>query len=131
LKLNQKQAFFFAGFCNTLFGYFFSLVCYYLLKDLLHIIFIGLIINFITITEAFIVYRFWVFKSKSLWIKEYLRSFLVYGTSGLLSIIGLWILVDYLSIVFWLSQGVMTCSLVIFNYISHKNFTFKSSFSDE
>ena len=131
MRLNQKQAFLVAGVFNTIFGYFFSLISYFHLKNFLHIFFIGLIVNFITITEAFIVYRFWVFKSKNLWIKEYVRSFLVYGSSGLLGIIGLWLMVDYLLITFWLSQATVTISLVIFNYLSHKNFTFKRSFTNE
>ena len=86
-----------------------------------------IISNVLSITMAFFSYKVFVFKTQGNWIKEYIRTYLVYGTSSLIGILILYIGVDFLKLPFWLVQGLAIILVAIISYISHSKFTFKSS----
>lgn len=92
----------------------FSVICdivaallYYALARWLHIVMIGVIANVICITEAFIVYKLLVFRSRGRWLTEYLRCYVIYGGDALIGIAGLWLLVDVVGVPFWIAQGFL------------------------
>jgi len=114
-----------AGVWNTLFGYFTSLLIYDYYHNFLHILFIGLIANILNISMSFLTYKFFVFRTKNYWLKEYLRSYILYGGVALTSLCMLWFAVDYLNMPFWIVQALVMSLGVLISYIGHDRFTFK------
>jgi putative flippase GtrA len=115
-----------AGCFNTLFGYFFSLILYYMLRDNLSVVTIGIIINVFTISMAFLAYKLYVFKTSGNWIKEYFRCYTTYGFSAILSVILMWFLVEKVGMLFWLAQGLIIGLCALISYYLHLRFTFKT-----
>ena len=112
------------GTWNTIFGYLLGLLLYKLFGASLHIIVVGLMISFLSVTMSFLTYKIFVFKTSNFWVKEYLRSFLVYGAATISNVFLIWILVDFIKIHFWLAQGMVTPIMVLFSSLGHKKFTF-------
>jgi putative flippase GtrA len=123
----RKIRYLLAGGWNTLFGYSTGVFLYYAFSSYLHIIMIGLLANILAITMAYLTYKLFVFQTEGNWLREYFRSYLVYGGMALLGTGILWIMVDGLNIPFWLAQGLVVAATMIITYISHSRFTFKSS----
>jgi len=113
-----------AGGVNTAFGYAVGLGVYYSLSDHWHIVVLGILINVICITFSFCTYKMFVFRTKGKWLKEYLRCYVVYGSSALVGIASLWGLVDGLHIPFWLAQLFLLVLGIAISYLGHKKFTF-------
>lgn len=114
-----------AGGVNTVFGYGVSVLLYSLLHQRLHIVLIGIIINIVTITFSFLTYKLFVFKTKEGWLREYLRCYVIYGTSLVVGICLLWLLVDFFTIRFWIAQGMLLCGTVCISYLGHSRYSFK------
>lgn len=124
---NKMLRYLFVGGANTAFGYFATVGLYYALRSHLHIVVIGVIANVICITEAFVTYKLFVFNSRSGWVREYLRCYVVYGTSAVIGIAGLWLLVNVLGVPFWLAQGLLIVISVAISYTGHDRFTFRKA----
>lgn len=122
---SRKIRYFIAGGWNTLFGYFVSVLLYYLLHKHFHLVAIAVLGNVIAITMAFMTYKVFVFQTKGSWLPEYLRAYVVYGGTAILGIGLLWVLVDNLTIPFWIAQGLVMAVTVVISYISHSRFTFR------
>ncbi len=122
---SSKLRYLLAGGWNTVFGYGIGVILYYLLSNYLHVTVIALIANIIAITMSFTTYKLFVFRTKGEWLKEYLRSYVVYGGMALLGIGLIWFMVNGLSIPFWIAQGLTILLTVIISYIGHSRFTFK------
>jgi putative flippase GtrA len=112
------------GGINTAFAYCLSVGLYYLLNHRLHIVAIGVIANIICITEAFIAYKLFVFRSHGRWLPEYLRCYVVYGGNAMVGIMGLWLLVNVIGIPFWIAQGGLMVVGIVISYVGHDRFTF-------
>lgn len=125
MVLNKKAIYLIAGGWNTIFGYFASLLIYQYYYNSLGIIFVGIVSNVIAISMSFTTYKIFVFKTKGNWWVEYIRCYLVYGFTAILSIIGLWVLVDIFQMQFWLAQLFLLIIAVIISYVGHSRFTFK------
>ena len=79
---------------NTVFGYALSLLVYHFLQNDLSIVVIGIMINVISITVAFLGYKLFVFESSGNWLHEYLRCYVTYGFSAVLGIALIWLFVE-------------------------------------
>ncbi len=127
-KLNTpKIRYLLAGGWNTVFGYSVGVILYYAFSNSLHVIAIGLLANFFAITMSFLTYKLFVFRTKGDWVREYFRSYLVYGAMALLGICMLWFMVDGFKIPFWLAQGLVILFTVIISYVGHSRFTFRKN----
>ncbi|QCP53494.1 GtrA family protein [Trinickia violacea] len=115
------------GGLNTAFGYFVSVGLYYALTRHLHIVAIGAIANVVSITEAFIAYKLFVFRSHGRWLQEYLRCYVVYGGNALIGIAGLWLLVNVIGIPFWIAQAMLMTVGIVISYVGHDRFTFNKA----
>lgn len=115
-----------AGLWNTIFGYMVGIVIYNMFNEYIGIIIIGIITSILSITMAFLTYKLFVFRTNGNWWAEYLRAYLVYGFTSALSVAILWVLVDFMNLPFWLGQGIAIGLTIIFSYVSHARFTFKS-----
>ncbi len=128
-KLKNKNAtqirFLLAGIWNTAFGYLAGVGVWYMLSPMLGIVPIAAISNVIAITMAFLVYKLYVFKSRSNWLHEYLRSYVVYGANFLLSTALLWLTVKQLGMNIWMAQAVSLVAVAVFSWFGNSRFTFR------
>lgn len=119
----ESLKFFIVGGWNTLFGLglYSTLV---LILGQSHYLLLGLLCNVISITQAYLLYKFFVFKTKGNMIAEYLKCYTVYGTSMFLGFILMYVFVDILKIPALYSNFIVTGLLTIVSYLGHRNFTF-------
>ena len=113
------------GGINTLFGYGLGVGLYLALSPMLHILVIGVIGSVIAITFSFTTYKLFVFGTRGHWLREYLRSYVVYGGTGVLCILLVWVLVDGLRMPIWIAQGIAILLTVLVSYLGHARFTFR------
>lgn len=120
----QRKQYLAVGIFNTLMGYLIGVGGYELFVGKMGIIWIGLIANILSITVSFISYKTLVFKTKGMWLSEYIKAYMVYGGVALIGICLLWLTVDVMRISIWQAQAmVMVCGF-IFSYVGHSKFTF-------
>ena len=122
---NSARRYLLVGIFNTVFGYALSLLVYHFLQNDLSIIVIGIIINVISITVAFLGYKLFVFESSGNWLHEYLRCYVTYGFSAVLGIALIWLFVEQWGWVFWFSQGLIIVLSTVISYFMHRHFTFR------
>lgn len=94
--------------------------------------FANLFANVVAITFAFAGYKFFVFKTKGNWVREYLRTYVVYGSSTLVGLAILPALVYLLGRIMqtaaavpYVAQALCTCIVVAASFVGHKRFTFR------
>ena len=140
-----------AGAWNTLFGYGAYAIATYLLTGRVPYAYMvaSCISTVFAITNAYIGYKFFVFKTKGNYLKEYLRFYVVYGTAGLINLALLPFLVVAVRrffgvrsiFLFWighhalsltaasapyLAGAVLTFGTVIISFVGHRQFSFKA-----
>ena len=115
-----------AGGYNTIFGFAVFTGLYYLASGSIHYLVIAVIAQIIVITNSWIVYRLFVFKSKGAIVREYLKIYIVYGVSFLLSIALLALLVELLGMHPVLAQFFVILVTVIVSYLGNSRFTFRT-----
>ena len=121
---NQEARYLIGGAWNTTFGYGVSLILYRLLAEHLSAAEISLIASVIAISMAFLTYKLFVFRTRGNWVREYLRSYLIYGVSAIIGIISMSVLVDYMRMKFWLAQALIMVGIVVFSYFANRYYAF-------
>jgi putative flippase GtrA len=88
--------------------------------------------SLISLTVAFLGYKWFVFRTQGNYVAEYIRCLGVYGTTMLVSFVGLTILVTALrhwlykpELAPYIAAGVMTIVTVTISFLGHKNISFK------
>jgi putative flippase GtrA len=122
---NSARRYLLVGVFNTVFGYALSLMVHQFLQKDVSIIVIGIMINVISITVAFLGYKLFVFKSAGNWFHEYFRCYVTYGFSAVLGIALIWLFVEEWGWVFWFSQGLIIVLSTVISYLMHRHFTFR------
>jgi putative flippase GtrA len=94
--------------------------------------------NFIAITVAFLGYKWFVFKTRGNYLIEWIRCFGVYGTSMVIGLVGLPILVALLrphlrmpELASYIAAAIMTGVTMVFSFLGHKNVSFRRSLVKE
>jgi len=87
--------------------------------------FLLIISNILSITNAYISYKFFVFRTKGNFLREYARFYVVYGASILFSLILLPLSVELLHIHPVVAQAAIIAITIVISYTGHKNFSFK------
>lgn len=113
------------GGWNTLFGIGIYALLYWLLGKEVNYLVLAIPANILAVTNAFFCYKFIVFKTKGNILREYFRCYLVYGSSMLLGLAGLYILVDWLHLHPVLANVLLTGITVVISYFGHRFFSFK------
>ena len=122
---NKKIIYVLIGGINTLFGYGISLLFFLWLSDTFLLPVILIFASLFSISFSFVTYKIFVFQTQGGWAKEYLKCYLVYGSSMVFSIIATSLIVEILMMDFWIAQGIVLFFTVIASYLLHENFTFK------
>lgn len=123
-KHGQKIAYILAGVWNTLFGYLIFVVLYSLLHQTFHYTVILVLSYIICITNAFLSYKFIVFKTKGNLLREYLRFYVVYGASFIVNIALMLIIVEFLKVRPIPAQSVILFFMTLVSYLGHKHYSF-------
>jgi len=134
-SLPQVARYILVGGFNTVFGYGLFAVLNWLLRPVGSYAYLlaSFLSNVIAITVAFLGYKWFVFQSRGSYIKEWLRCMSVYGSSMLITLAGLAILVPVLQrFLYWRTQAsyiaaaIMALVTVILSFFGHKHFSFRS-----
>lgn len=113
------------GGWNTVFSYATFAALYFLLASSIHYIAL-LVVNYIIgITNAYIFYKFFVFKTKGNYLREYLRFYLVYGIAFIVNILLLPFSVEVLKLSPLVAQALIVFITVAISYTGHSRFSFK------
>lgn len=123
----QKILYVIVGGWNTLFGYGVFVFLYYSFSNQLNYILILVISYILSITNAYIGYKIFVFKTKGNILKEYFKFYLVYGGAFVFNILTLPFFVEVLLWDIYVAQAVITFVTIIGSYLLHKRFSFKVS----
>jgi putative flippase GtrA len=123
----EKIAYLITGVWNTLIGYGAFALLYYLLSHTLHSIVILTLSYVISITNSYIGYKLFVFKTKGSVLKEYLKFYVVYGGGYLINITTFPYLVFYLKVNPYVAQVIITGFTVASSYFFHKNYSFRNN----
>ena len=124
------------GTWNTVFGYSVYAALVYVLTPRLRFAYIYALVisSFINITVAFLGYKYIVFRTKGNFLKEWLRCIVVYTSGMPIGLVVLPIVVETLRHVFHMTRSapyvgaaLMTGVGVIYSFLGHKNFSFRSS----
>lgn len=126
-KHEEKIRYLVVGAWNTAFGYLAFAFLLFALQQVLHYMLVLVFSYVVSISNAYICYKFFVFKTKGNYIKEYLRFYLVYGFSFLINIILLPAFVEIFNVVPVISQGIITILIAITSYYGHKYYSFNVS----
>ena len=121
----KKILYVIVGAWNTLFGYGVFVLLQYYLSNQLNYILILVISYILSITNAFIGYKVFVFKTKGNILKEYLKFYLIYGGVFVFNILTLPFFVEVLLLDIYVAQAVVTFITIFGSYLLHKRFSFK------
>lgn len=124
-KHEQKLRYLIIGGWNTVFGYGIFAGLYFWLEGFIHYLVILSISYVLSITNAYIGYKLFVFKTRGNILREYFRFYLVYGVSFIFNLATLPLFVETLRFNMYVAQAIVTLITILGSYLLHKNFSFK------
>ena len=128
------------GGFNTVFGYGLFALLTWSFKGLgsFSYMYAAVLANAIAISVAFLGYKWFVFRTRGNYLIEWIRCFGVYGTSALIGLVGLPILVPILRHLLrtpeqapYIAGALLTIVSVVFSFFGHKNFSFRKKQIEE
>jgi putative flippase GtrA len=125
-RYREPIAYVIVGAWNTLFGYGVFALLYYLLHDRAHVDVILVISYALSIANAYIGYRFVVFRSTGSMKRELPRFTAVYLVTLAANLVVLPVALRLLPWNAYVVQGLFTFVIVALSYLGHKHFSFRS-----
>ena len=113
------------GGWNTAFAYISLAILYYLLSDKIHYMIIIGFSGIINITNAYICHKFFVFKTRGNYLKEYLRYYVIYSVPIGIGLVFFPFCIEILKMNFYVTQALLTFLTVIISYFGHKHVSFR------
>jgi len=113
------------GGWNTLFGMGVYALLYRCLGERIHYLVLLVPANILAITNAYLGYKFIVFRTSGNMVREYLRCYVVYGGMMMLSAGLLFVFVEYLKLNPVYANAVCVLVATVISYFSHKHFSFR------
>jgi putative flippase GtrA len=134
ISLPQFSRYLAVGGFNTLFGYGVFALLNWFFRGLgsYSYMYAATLGSFITISVAFLGYKWFVFRTPGNYLREWIRCFGVYGSSALIGLAGLPILVAVLrprlhnpEEASYIAAAIMAGVTVLFSFFGHKNISFR------
>lgn len=126
-RFREQLLYLVVGAWNTVFGYLVWAIMQYVLSDYLSYIVI-LILSFpLAVTNAYLGYRYVVFRSSGPVNKEFPRVFLIYLVVFCINLFLLPLALRVLPFNIYVIQGLLTCIVIVFSYVANKYFAFSTS----
>jgi putative flippase GtrA len=122
----KKMRYLAVGIWNTIFPYIVFAFIYYITNGKLHYVIILVLCQVIGLTNAYVCYKFFVFKTKGNVVREYLRFYVVYGTTFIINLVLIGLFVEVFGLNPVLSQGVIAVAIVVIAYLGHNRFSFSA-----
>jgi putative flippase GtrA len=122
----EKVRYLAVGGWNTVFGYGVFALLFMVLP--LHYMAVAVVANILAITNAYLGYKFLVFRTRGNCLREYLRFYVVYGSSALFALALLPALVNLFHISPLLAQAFVVPATVAFSYLGHKHYSFRTGY---
>jgi putative flippase GtrA len=124
LRRREQLLYLVVGGWNTVFGYASWALLQFLLGDRLHYLLILLISWPIAVLNAYLGYRFVVFRSRGPILKELPRFSGVYVVTLLTNLILLPIALAALPLNIYVVQGMFMAGVIVASYLAHKYYSF-------
>lgn len=125
IRRRQEQVLYLAvGGWNTAFGYGIWALLQLVLGERLHYLVVVLIAWPIAVLNAYLGYRYLVFKSRGSILRELPRFSLVYLVTLVINLLLLPVALRLLPFNIYLTQAGLTVLVVIGSYLSHRSFSF-------
>jgi putative flippase GtrA len=112
------------GGWNTLFGYLSFVVLYYFLNGVLPLTAILVLSYVISVANAYICYRYVVFRSRDSILRELPRFTSVYLVALAANLVVLPLALHYLPLSAYVVQALFTLAVVLLSYVGHRYFSF-------
>jgi putative flippase GtrA len=125
LRRREQVTYLVVGGWNTLFGYGEWALLQYLLGDHLHYLVIVVLSWPIAVLNAYVGYRYVVFRSKGPILRELPRFSLVYVGGLVVSLVMLPIALHLLPFSIYIVNALFTAVMVVCSYLAHKYFSFR------
>jgi len=123
------------GIWNTLFGYASFALCAFVLRGAYPrygYVIAGAISSVLNISVAFLAYKWFVFKTKTNYLREWARCMVVYSSSIAVGLILLPVLVSVIHRVTpllaaapYVAAAILACCNALYNFLGNRKFTFK------
>lgn len=137
-SLSEMIRYLLVGAFNTLFGYgLFALLNWWFSSlGRFGYEYALLLASLISMTAAFLGYKWFVFHTRGNYVAEWLRCLSIYGTTMLIGLVATPVLVTLLrrvvsrpEIAPYIAVAIMTCVTIIFGFFGHKNVSFREGWS--
>ena len=124
------------GGFNTVFGYGLFALLNWSFRGLgsFSYMYAAALSNLIAITVAFLGYKWFVFRTRGNYLVEWIRCLGVYGSTALIGLLSLPILVPVLRVhlerperASYIAGALMTVVTIIFSFLGHKNISFREN----
>ncbi|MGB7219221.1 MAG: GtrA family protein [Vicinamibacterales bacterium] len=123
----QLSRYLVTGVWNTVLGYGVFVLLYAALSPRVHYLVVAVLSNVLSITNAYVVHKLFVFRTKGNYLQEYLRYYVVYGMSALSGIAALAGLVSGLGMNVYLAQLAVLGLQALVSFAGHQRFSFRPS----
>jgi putative flippase GtrA len=116
-----------SGVWNTAFGYGVFVLLAASLASRVHYLLIAVAANVLAITNAYIVHKVFVFRTKGNYLREYGRYYVIYGATAVAGLALLALFVDGLGLNLYLAQACVLGLQIVASFIGHRRFSFARS----
>ncbi len=124
-KLDQKTRFLIVGGWNTACGYLLFVVLYQgMARFGWHYLTAAVLSNLLAVTNAYLCYKFFVFKTRGGYLREYLRFSMTYAGLFVFNLLALPALVAGGHLHPLVAQAVVMAVSVVASYLMHSRFSF-------
>lgn len=121
----ERLRYLIGGGWNTVFGWGCFWALFHFLEGRVHLLVIMTICQILSVTQAFLVYKLLVFRTRGRWIEEYTRCYVVYAGAIVFSYIAMPLLVGPAGVHPLVANTVVTVVTVVISFIGHRRFSFK------
>ena len=127
---SQPLRFLVVGGWNTGSSYLVFAVLYYLFSPYVHYLVVLAAATVVNVTNAFLCYKFFVFRTRGNFLREYLRFYTVYAVPIGAGLVLLTFAIEVLKMNAYLAQALITLGMTIVSYFGHKHFSFRPAAGD-
>jgi putative flippase GtrA len=123
---SQPLRYLVVGGWNTLFGYVSFASLYYIFSPVIHYLLIMVMSTVINITNAYLFYKFLVFRTRGDYLREYLRFYAVYAVPIASSFILFPLAIEVMGMNPYLAQAGIVGLTIVVSYLGHKHISFRA-----
>ncbi len=127
-RLPQKIRFLIVGGYNTVFGYAAFAVCFLIVGKRIHYLLVGLLAHLLSVTNAFLVHRSFVFRASGPWQASFVRFNLSQLIGVGFGMGGLYTLVEFGHLNPLIAQAFMIALGTVLAYSLHRTYSFGPEF---